>query len=72
MKKKIAAYALILSLVLLPTLQCGLIVRAAPLLLQGGYALAQAGCQRDVMRGVQSEILVQAEARRVASADRRQ
>ena len=43
MKKKIAAYALILSLVLLPTIQCGLIARAAPLLLQGGYALAVKG-----------------------------
>jgi hypothetical protein len=43
MKKKYAAYALILTLVILPTIQCGILMRAAPLLLQGGYAMAVKG-----------------------------
>ena len=43
MKKKYAAYLLILSLALLPTMRCGLIFEAVPTLLQGGYAMAVTG-----------------------------
>lgn len=43
MKKKYAAYILILSLAMLPVLRCGLIFRVAPMLLQGGYAMATRG-----------------------------
>ena len=43
MKKKYAAYILILSLTLLPTVRCGLLVEAVPMLVQGGYAMAVTG-----------------------------
>ncbi|MGL4370558.1 MAG: hypothetical protein ACRCUT_12930, partial [Spirochaetota bacterium] len=51
MKKKYAAAILLLPLMVLPTLQCGLLIDVAPMLLQGAYAMAVNGKATVVTRG---------------------